>query len=673
MRIPAMIAAELRRLTATPMAVAALAALMTVPLLYGGLYLWANKDPYAALDRIPAAIVVADEGATQDGDAVTYGEDVAEQLVEDGTFDWRIVSRADAVSGVSEEDFDFAITFPADFSDALASASGDDPHQARVTLTTSDVNSYLASTIGEQAAEAIRVSIVETVNEEAAARFLLGLADVRSSLVDAADGAATLSDGLDDAHDGSSALATGTSRLATGASTLADGASTLDTGAADLADGVGSLADGASDLADGVDSLASGAEDLAAGASRVADGNAALAEKADAVGEAAQDAADRIPEARVAIEQALLDSGLSRAQVDDALAALDPVAGQLADANDAVQSTVDDIDALADGAAAVADGARRLTDGAEAAASGASDLAEGASTAADGAARVATGAASVADGSGTLATGAAEAASGAEALDDGLDSLAAGATRLTGGLEDGVTQIPDSDQELRDRQAQTIANPVDLRTSQLTTAGTYGAGLAPFFISLAGWIGIYALFLIVKPVSKRAITAIHSPVRITLAGWLTPGALGALQMAGLFAVVSMALGFGFDHAWGAFGIMALASFTFAAVILALNVWLGSVGQFLGLVLMVVQLVTAGGTFPWQTLPAPLAALHHVLPMSFAVDGIRQVMYGGSAGAAWGDAAMLAAWMVGALLVAAVGVTRMTHRRTLRDLQPSLIG
>ncbi|POH85077.1 hypothetical protein CJ026_026705, partial [Ralstonia pickettii] len=54
------------------------------------------------------------------------------------------------------------------------------------------------------------------------------------------------------------------------------------------------------------------------------------------------------------------------------------------------------------------------------------------------------------------------------------------------------------------------------------------------------------------------------------------------------------------------GIMLVASLTYAAIVLALNVWLGSVGQFLGLVLMVLQLVTAGGTFPWQTLPGPVS-------------------------------------------------------------------
>ena len=64
----------------------------------------------------------------------------------------------------------------------------------------------------------------------------------------------------------------------------------------------------------------------------------------------------------------------------------------------------------------------------------------------------------------------------------------------------------------------------------------YGAGLAPFFAALAGWIGIYALFLIVKPVSRRAVTALHSPIRVTLAGWLTPGApRRACRWSALFA------------------------------------------------------------------------------------------------------------------------------------------
>ncbi|TFC04027.1 YhgE/Pip domain-containing protein, partial [Cryobacterium adonitolivorans] len=311
---------------------------------------------------------------------------------------------------------------------------------------------------------------------------------------------------------------------------------------------------------------------------------------------------------------------------------------------------------------------------------GASSLAAGAGQTADGAATLSTGAAAAAAGAATLRTGADSARSGAEtlatgasSLSDGLVDLRDGAGTLRDGLTDGVDSIPDTDAQTRDLQGSTIADPVNLQKAAVTSAGTYGAGLAPFFASLAGWIGIYALFLIVKPVSRRAITALHSPFKITLAGWLTPGILGLLQMAALFGILTGVLHFEVHNPAGTYGMMGLAALTFAAIILALNVWLGSVGQFVGLVLMVLQLVTAGGTFPWQTLPAPLAFLHHVVPMSYAVDGIRQLMYGGNPATALNDAGVLLLWLTGALVLAAIGVVRMTHFRTLRDLKPSLIG
>ena len=68
MKIPAMIMAELRRLTSTKMAILALVALMAVPILYGGLYLWANQDPYGKFSEVPVGLVVDDEGVAASGD-----------------------------------------------------------------------------------------------------------------------------------------------------------------------------------------------------------------------------------------------------------------------------------------------------------------------------------------------------------------------------------------------------------------------------------------------------------------------------------------------------------------------------------------------------------------------------------------------------------------------------
>jgi len=728
-KIFAMIRAELARLTATTMSRVALVALMLVPVLYGGLYLWANQDPYAGLDRVPVALVVADSGTETDGTATNYGSDVAEQLIDDGTFDWHTVSPATAKAGVADATYDFSVTIPADFSSSIASSSTDSPHQATITLTTNDTNSYLASTIGSQAAQSIRDAIVARVNEQAADQLLIGLSDIRSSLVDAADGAGKLTDGATTAADGSTSLSDGANKLADGTGQLATGAGSLADGTAQVADGAGQVSDGAAQVATGADQLAAGtgkvadgtaklstgASALATGAGKVsaatatvaasaqklADGTAALKAASGTAGTSLAGVGSALTTAGADLAKQLGDAGLTQTQIDAALATLNPVGTAVSTTGTDLAGAGAVIDQIATGSAELATGAAKVDAGAQATATGAADLAtkaapavtgarqsadgaatlaigahktaDGAAATSAGATKAAAGAATAADGAQSAANGAQTLATGASSLSDGLLGLKTGAGTLRDGLSNGVSSIPDTDTSTRDLQASTIADPVDLKKAAVTSAGTYGAGLAPFFASLAGWIGIYALFLIVKPVSRRAITALHSPLKITLAGWLTPGILGLLQMAALFGILTGVLHFEVHNPIGTYAMMGLAAMTFAAIILALNVWLGSVGQFVGLVLMVIQLVTAGGTFPWQTLPAPLAFLHHVMPMSYAVDGIRQLMYGGNPVTALNDAGVLLLWLTGALVLAAIGVVRMTHFRTLRDLKPSLIG
>ncbi|WP_061782380.1 YhgE/Pip family protein [Microbacterium hominis] len=617
MKIPAMIAAELRRLTATRMSVLALVALMLVPVLYGGLYLWANQDPYGHFSEVPVALVDLDEGSGSGADAAQYGSQVSQQLIDGHAFDWRALSEADAATALHDGTVDFIVTIPSDFSAALVSSGGSAPRQATIGLQTNDANNYLASTIGTQAVEKIRRSVAELVGQEAASRLLTGLSDIRAQLVQATDGATTLTDGAQQVADGSTTLAQGTATLATGAATLTGGAT--------------QVADGAAQVADG--------------AAQVADGTATLDGYADRAAAAGQDVVDSLPQARADIAALLAQQGVDQATIDRVLASLDPVGDAARAGNARLQSAVAQVDRLAAGAAQVASGA----------------------------AQVSSGAAQVASGAGALTDGANQAATGAATLSSGAGQVASGAAQLRDGLASGVQAIPDTDAATRDAQAKVISDPVAVDSSAQTSAGDYGAGLAPFFAALAGWIGIYALFLIVKPISRRAVTALRSPIRVTIAGWLTPALLGSVGMVALFAVLSFTLGFRFANPLGTLGILMLASFTYAAIILALNVWLGSVGQFVGLVMMVLQLVTAGGTFPWQTLPAPLAALHHILPMGYVVDAMRQLMYGGDLARVSTDIGVLLLWLGGALALSAVGVTRMTHRRTLRDLQPSLIG
>lgn len=689
MTTTSLVRAELARLTATPLARLAFIALMVVPLLYGGAYLWANRDPYAKLDQVPAAIVDQDAGATLDGETVNYGKDVTKRAIDGADFKWETTTAADARSGVRNGTYDFVVTIPHDFSSSLVSAQSDDPKRAELVMTTADTNSYLASTIAEQAGKTMRTAVAEQVGKKAAKTLLVGLADVRDSLGDAVDGAGQLASGAATAASAADQLADGTAQLQTGAAQLASGTAdlpaqtaTLDDGAQQVATGASSLSSGLSTLQQSTASLPDQAAQLNSGAKSISENLAALTQTTDP----ALDTLNALTPASVSatIEQAVTDQGITL--TPEVTAAIEQgVAARLGD--DATQQDLATakaglagLDQLRDGSAQLYAGtqqlnaaAPQLTNGIASAASGASTLSSGASQVASGTSALAAAAPTLADGASSLATGATSANDGAQQLATGLHTLASGSSTLADQLDQGRTKIPASNAAQRESQASVISNPVKVGDDNVAAADNYGAGLAPFFISLAAWIGMYALFLILKPISKRAITAVRKPLRIVLGGWLTPVVLGVVQMVALFFIVRFALDLNVVHAGATIGVMVLASATFAAILMALNVLLGSVGQFLGLVLMLVQLVTAGGTFPWQTLPGPLAALHFALPMTYSVDALRQTMYGGSAGAAWSDAGVLACWMLGALLVTSLVAARQGRSRTLRDLRPSLIG
>jgi putative membrane protein len=662
----ALVRTEFARLTSSRIGVAALLALMTVPLVYGGLYLWGNKNPYDRLDQVPAALVVNDAGATDaDGNAVNYGEDAAATLLDGKDFGWVEVSSATAKAGIADGTYDFGITFPADFSTDLLSASGDDPVEARVDLTTSDTNSYLSTTLAERAAEAVRVNIAAQLGEEAAGTLLDALGSVRDGLIKADDGATQLAQGAATASGGAGQLAAGAADATNGATSLATGTATLATGASKLSSGLAQLDAQASKLPAGTASLASGAASVATGATQAAAG-------ATALGGATAQAAQLAPAARgnvagafasPAVAAALVASGIDGAAI---LKQLDAESALTAGINTNTTTLASGLGQVSSGANQVAAGAATLNGQAPALASAVHSAATGASQLASGASSAAKGASALSSGLGTLASGATD-------LSTGVASLASGATELSTSLGDAVDQIPGSTETERRAAAAAIASPVTVKKHALTAAQNYGGGLAPFFISLAAWIGIYALFLLVRPLSRRALSAVRRPVRTTLAGWLTPALLGALQMVALFALVRFGLGLEVANPVALVGFMVFVSITFAAIVLALNVWLGSVGQFIGLVLMVVQLVTAGGTFPWQTLPGPLAFIHQALPMSHAVDGIRQLMYGGTAAATWATVWPLAAWLVVSLLVSVLGALKQGRFRVLRDLRPSPIG
>src|SRR5690625_7988807 len=95
----------------------AVVAVIAVPILYAGMFLWAFWDPYDHLADLPIAVVNEDEGAIEDGEVLQLGDELVDKLKEDPEFDFHFVDRAEGYRGLDEEAYYILIEIPKDFSE----------------------------------------------------------------------------------------------------------------------------------------------------------------------------------------------------------------------------------------------------------------------------------------------------------------------------------------------------------------------------------------------------------------------------------------------------------------------------------------------------------------------------------------------------------------------------
>jgi putative membrane protein len=329
-----------------------------------------------------------------------------------------------------------------------------------------------------------------------------------------------------------------------------------------------------------------------------------------------------------------------------------------------------DLTTLQQQAQALADRAPHLTEDLDDAVKKVNALNDGAGKVAEGAKKLHTGLGTADKGATTLDQGVGRLESGADDLNGGLFKLADGSSRLAGGLHDGAAKIPDYDERERDARTSVMADPVRLASHDLHPAPNYGTGFAPYFIPLSLWVGAMVAYMLIPPLNRRALAAGAPAWRIALAGWLPVVAVGVLQTAALLAVLHWAIGLRMVRAAGTVGFLFLVATCFAALVQWLNARFGPAGRILVLALLMLQLTSAGGTYPVQTSPGFFTALHPFLPMSYVVEALRRLITGGGLGPVWHACGVLVAFTAGALALTALSARRR-QVWTLDRLHPEL--
>ncbi|MCD7102151.1 YhgE/Pip family protein [Pseudoclavibacter sp. 13-3] len=699
MNMFATLSTELKRFWRGSLTKVAVLVIVLFPLIYGALYLWAYWSPTTNMGSMPVALVNEDEPATTgQGDKIDVGDQLVEHLQEDGSLGWRVVDAKTAADGVSDGEYYFSLVIPRDFSSTIAAAGTDAAAPAKLQVTYNDANNYLATTLGKSAMTKVRDTLAQQTTEQTANALLVGINTLSDGIHQAADGSAQLADGSTQLVDGSGQLVVGMNALASGAVTLNTGASKLASGAATLATGTQQAKTGSAQLAAGAQTLAQGAQQTDAGAQTLAqglqtandnyaqidDGVGQLAGKIDSIA-AEADTADvsvrGVLVAALAAQGIVVPEDASWQQIqsavessqlpykDDMSAAITKLqAAQSQAATD--HAEVDRLRAgssafrtalgtqLVPGAQRLAAGTQQVDTGAQTLAQKTGELAAGASQLSDGAQQLSSGAAALAGGTSDLVSGTDSASSGASQLSDGTQQLNDGAQELSGKLSDGAAEAPSFSDESRASNAQATADPVQVDANEHNLASALGQGFAPMFTMLALFVGGVINWLVLRPFPKRPMASNASGFRTVMAGFAPAIIMGIAQAVILFVVLQQALGLDAQRpVWLAL-FMVLVSLSFLALQQMLIIVFGSApGRVVSIILLMLQLTSAGGTYPIETTPAFFQALHPYMPGTYAIEGMRQLIVGGIDGRMVGCVAFLLGMLIVALAISSITAAR----------------
>jgi len=612
---------EIKRFGRSRMTRLAIVVLMLLPLVYGALYLWAYWDPFGHTNKMPVALVNSDRGAVVSGQQFNAGAEIVKSLTADGSLDWHVVDLKDARSGVDHGKYYFMVELPPDFSAAIASPVTGRPKKANLIAVYNDANNYISTSIGRTAISQVLNAVSSRISGQAVNQMLSVVVSSGSGVKQAADGAAKLDDGA--------------GQLVAGLDTARTGSQTLATGAKQLSDGINQATDPLLAVTKAVSQIGGNTEQLQQGAT-------ALQQASDQIGAvaAAQDAAA---------------NSLSSV-IDQLSARQDPLANNLRGIQDQLrghQFTPQIRQQLTDAqnaAIAMTSGLRNpgspLGSALDQVGSKGQDLTNKLTQLRNGAQQV--------------ASGNAELAGGIAKLDDGARQLKSGSSELATKLADGAKQVPNWTDQQKDAVADTIGGPVQLEASHENAAPNFGTGMAPFFLTLALFFGALVLWMVLRPLQTRPIAAEVLAIRVVLASYLPAAAIGVFQATILYCVVRFGLGMRAAHPFSMLAFMILVSCAFIAATQAINALVGpAVGRVLIMALLMLQLVSAGGMYPVETTSRPFQVLHKFDPMTYGVNGLRQLILGGIDGRLW--QAIIVLFGIGAVALAISGLSARRHQ------------
>ncbi len=601
----------------------ALIFLIMVPLIYASFFLAGYWNPYGNLDNLPVAVVNQDKGAMMDGDRIEAGDDLIKELKGNKELEFHFISEEKAETGLKDGDYYMVLTIPKDFSKNISTLMDDHPIPAKLISKTNPGGNFVASQISSTAVERINEKISKSITKTYAEGVFSKFSELAEGLKKAGDGADELHQGMNDAKnamvkldDGYYQLEQGMNQLTVGSNKLLKGEEALSSGGADLEKGSLSLSEGMDKLTVGLDALIAGEEQVTAGVKQWSSSNETLLQGQTKANEAAKLLQDQM---------SAYSKSHPEAGEDPEFLKLLTIANGLAEATGQLQTGQTQ---LAQGAQQVTAGQGNINSGLDTfsdkldeAAAGANDLASGTVKLNDGLDEWSEGYASLNNGIIKAAHGTVPLKDGTEKIMDGLSQLSDGTYTLSSSLDDAAIETASvkNSNSLTDM----FSEPVILEQKNVSNVPNYGSGIAPYFLSLAFFVGgIMASNIL--PLGRRKELIVNGTHHLVnkLGLVYTIGFVQAI----IVDVIVLSL-FKLEVASIPLFVLSsiIVSFTFMTFILMLVTVFGLVGKFLAVTFLVFQLASCSGTFPMELGNPLLSKIGQWMPMAHSLKSLQEVI------------------------------------------------
>ena len=679
---------DLKKIFTNSMAIILAVGIAVLPSLYAWFNIFANWDPYGSTGNMQVAVVIEDEGYRYKNIEIDVGERIKSNLQANDAIDWQFLSKKEALKGIESGKYYAGIEIPKGFSKSLTSIVTSDFKQPQITYYANEKKNAIATKITDK--------VVQTVQQEVNESFVTTVINVVGTMLDVM-AQATNNGAADMLGDLQSKLKTARTSIDNIQKTVGSFEKVMELSKT-LGDAVNS--ERLKKVLKNSDALIESGEDMAAlleksittltasADTALAQAKSGLADTADIVQSIGKDASDKASQKAA---KALSRIVKYRAQLEAVKNVLETVKQTLSlelPVIDKILTRLNKTIARVDAVIAVLTDVKNGVIGAQAEKlagelSGISgDISSFRSMYQNEAQplinknlaavldMLAVSGELIADLNGDLPSMQALAAGIDSSVESGADLVAALDSLLTStkkqlsdlskkldGLKD--SEIINTLQNVAGKNSEQlgafIACPVKVDTQKIYGIENYGSAMAPFYSTLALWVGAMILIAVVKTEVKHKNEIGNVKAHQSYFGRMLTFLAFSLTQALIICLGDLYfLKIQCYHPAKFIFAGILASVAFTVFIFSITAAFGDVGKAIGIIFLVIQIGGSGGTFPIDVTPSFFRVLNPYLPFTFVIEAMRECVCGTYANEYWLNLLKLCAYIAVGLVIG-VGV------------------